>query len=58
MIEELIINPSIYKDQLSTILKSADEVDTVLRLQTFADGLAAGLPPALSPEEYETEVTY
>lgn len=58
MIEELIINPSIYKDQLSTILKSADEVDTVLRLQTFADGLSAGLPPALSPEEYEPEVTY
>lgn len=56
--EEMIINPALYKDELTAALKSTDEVEAIMRTQSLIDRLSIGVPAAMSPEDYEPEVRY
>ncbi len=56
--EEMIINPALYKDELTAALKATDEVEAIMRTQSLIDRLSIGVPAAMSPEDYEPEVRY
>lgn len=56
--EEMIINPALYKDELTAALKATDDVEAIMRTQSLIDRLSIGVPAAMSPEDYEPEVRY
>ena len=60
MMEEMIINPAIYKEQLENILKTTDQAEVFIQSDRFLKTLAGTGAPStgLSQETIEEEVTY